>query len=398
MGLGQYEEAMKCFQNAVEIDPQNSQYWVNEGECWEALGNLDAAMSCYNQALKVKADNSEAKTAKEKLIAAGTADNTNDPPVKQYATGNLLQVTGPVMTITVNEGEAFSTTMTVTSGQAPYSWFLKTDNGITSRTFLSTNETGDTLTVSGTAAMIADDTTTSRYAFIEVRAEDSSSLTRKGEGSFQLHVINIVETPSPTPTALATNTPSSTSDSVTVDYGQNIQKRIAIGTKLMCKYPYQNYKEPDYICFGTKNTSFVSNQNTGVIWDGHSFSIESREEVPENNNMIETFKITGTMSDDWCTILTITFMNTNTQTEHYYEESFTAVNLPVETETWKDTDLVFSIEGNVSQNLTEAHMKETYVYHGITQDVPREIYRTLDNCIWDNSWISVWFVKGGYND
>ena len=208
-GAGQYEEALKCFQNTTQIYLKNSHAWVNQGKCLEALGDQAGAISCFNKALKMDANNAEAKEAKEKLLASGTEDNTNDPPAKQYAPGNLLQVTGPALTITVNEGDPFTTTMSVRNGQTPYFWFLKTDNGITSRIYLSTNESGDTLTVSGIAALIADDTTESRYAVIEVWAEDSSTLTRKGEGSFQVHVINTATPPSPTPKpSVIASTPS----------------------------------------------------------------------------------------------------------------------------------------------------------------------------------------------
>jgi hypothetical protein len=207
--LSQYAEALKCFQNAVQIDPNNVQAWLDEGKCLEALGDKDSAVSCYNQVLKIEANNTEAQSAKALLISAGTADNNSDPPVKQYDSGNLLQVTGPALTVTVNEGELFSTTLGVKNGQPPYTWFLKTDNGITRQIWLSENDTGETLTVNAIALMIDVDSTESKYAFIEVWAEDSSTLTRKGEGSFQVHVINTLRTPSSTPnTSVITSTPS----------------------------------------------------------------------------------------------------------------------------------------------------------------------------------------------
>jgi hypothetical protein len=141
--------------------------------------------------------------SQEGFDSGGYPDTSATPPVEAYDKAHPLTLNGPALTIEVNEGERFLTTMSVSNGEALYNWFLVNANGVADHIGIFPNETGDQVTVTGLGCIITDETTASRYAFVELRAEDSSPVTRKGVGSFQLHVINLDATRTPAPTQVA---------------------------------------------------------------------------------------------------------------------------------------------------------------------------------------------------
>jgi len=51
--MGQYEEALKAIDRALDINPRNEVAWVNKGNAYTKMGQLVDALRCFNAALKV---------------------------------------------------------------------------------------------------------------------------------------------------------------------------------------------------------------------------------------------------------------------------------------------------------------------------------------------------------
>ena len=52
--LKKYEEAIKCYDKALKIDPYFSKAWNNKGHVLEVIGRNDEAIRCYNKALEIE--------------------------------------------------------------------------------------------------------------------------------------------------------------------------------------------------------------------------------------------------------------------------------------------------------------------------------------------------------
>jgi tetratricopeptide (TPR) repeat protein len=51
--LGRYDEAISCYQKALDIDPTNSSAWSSMGVIVRQLGRPEEALACYDRALKI---------------------------------------------------------------------------------------------------------------------------------------------------------------------------------------------------------------------------------------------------------------------------------------------------------------------------------------------------------
>lgn len=65
--LDKYQEAIKCFDQAIKINSADAAIYYNKGVAFEYLGNYQEAIKSYNQALKVNPDYTGAKEAIKKL-------------------------------------------------------------------------------------------------------------------------------------------------------------------------------------------------------------------------------------------------------------------------------------------------------------------------------------------
>jgi tetratricopeptide (TPR) repeat protein len=50
---GKYDEAIKCYDEAIEIDPQSSLAWNNKGAALFSLGKYDEALQAYDRAIEI---------------------------------------------------------------------------------------------------------------------------------------------------------------------------------------------------------------------------------------------------------------------------------------------------------------------------------------------------------
>ena len=193
-GLGRAAEALACFQTAVRIDPQACTAWINAGESLKALGRPDDAMSCLSRALQIEPGNVVAMQSKQALLGSGVADNSADPPTREYDDARPLRVTGGWGSgnevIRVKTGRSFETACSVEGGQAPYYWYLRSGAGVAESVYFESNADGSSVTVHGMGSPIDSSTTTKRQAQVEIVVEDSSQRTRWRVATFWLTVEN----------------------------------------------------------------------------------------------------------------------------------------------------------------------------------------------------------------
>ena len=65
--LGQFENAIKCYNKALELDPDNAIMYTNTGITFAEFGQFENAIKCYNKALELDPD--DAATHANKGIA-----------------------------------------------------------------------------------------------------------------------------------------------------------------------------------------------------------------------------------------------------------------------------------------------------------------------------------------
>ena len=69
--LGRLKEAIKCYDMALEINPQHAEAWFNKGVSLDSLGRFDEAIKCYDRALEINPQDADAwfgkAMAKDKL-------------------------------------------------------------------------------------------------------------------------------------------------------------------------------------------------------------------------------------------------------------------------------------------------------------------------------------------
>jgi tetratricopeptide (TPR) repeat protein/predicted amidohydrolase len=58
--LGKYEEAIRCFDKAIELKPRDSLAWNNKGVALDCLGKYEEAIRCYDKALEIDPKDSDA--------------------------------------------------------------------------------------------------------------------------------------------------------------------------------------------------------------------------------------------------------------------------------------------------------------------------------------------------
>jgi Flp pilus assembly protein TadD/predicted amidohydrolase len=58
--LGKYEEAIKCYDKAIEIKPNDEEAWYNKGVALGKLGKHEEAIRCFDRAIEIKPSYEEA--------------------------------------------------------------------------------------------------------------------------------------------------------------------------------------------------------------------------------------------------------------------------------------------------------------------------------------------------
>jgi tetratricopeptide (TPR) repeat protein len=55
----QYDQALQCFSNSIQIDPKFAEAYIKRGDTWYLKGDNDMAINDYNAAITLKPDYSE---------------------------------------------------------------------------------------------------------------------------------------------------------------------------------------------------------------------------------------------------------------------------------------------------------------------------------------------------
>ena len=65
---GKYNEAIMCYDKAIEIDPEFVYAWYNKGLALYYTGKYKEAIKCYDKAIKLDPNYSPAKAGKEEAL------------------------------------------------------------------------------------------------------------------------------------------------------------------------------------------------------------------------------------------------------------------------------------------------------------------------------------------
>ena len=52
--LGRFDDAIKCYDRALELNPDDADTYINKGTVLEKLGYDEEAKTCYNRATQLK--------------------------------------------------------------------------------------------------------------------------------------------------------------------------------------------------------------------------------------------------------------------------------------------------------------------------------------------------------
>lgn len=66
---GSHDEAIKCYDEALKLDPSNAYAWKYKGDALRELIKYDEALKCYEKAIIIAPDFKQAKKSRELLLA-----------------------------------------------------------------------------------------------------------------------------------------------------------------------------------------------------------------------------------------------------------------------------------------------------------------------------------------
>jgi len=73
---GKYDEAIACYDKAIEIDPDNPVVWNNKGLALNSLGKYKEAIACYDRVIEI--DSKDADAWNNKGLALNSLGNTEE--------------------------------------------------------------------------------------------------------------------------------------------------------------------------------------------------------------------------------------------------------------------------------------------------------------------------------
>ncbi|MEM2900606.1 MAG: tetratricopeptide repeat protein, partial [Thermoplasmata archaeon] len=67
--LERYEEALECYDKAIELKPDSEEAWNNKGNTLRKLGKNKEAIDCYDAVLRINPDNAEAQASNRARVS-----------------------------------------------------------------------------------------------------------------------------------------------------------------------------------------------------------------------------------------------------------------------------------------------------------------------------------------
>ena len=64
-----YEEALKCYNNALKLDKNDLSAIYNKGIVLKEIGKYEEALKCFKKALELDPDYEDAKKAKDEILS-----------------------------------------------------------------------------------------------------------------------------------------------------------------------------------------------------------------------------------------------------------------------------------------------------------------------------------------
>ena len=52
--LGKYEEAIKCYDEALKLNPKYENAWIHKGNSLNKLGKYEEAIACFDESIQIK--------------------------------------------------------------------------------------------------------------------------------------------------------------------------------------------------------------------------------------------------------------------------------------------------------------------------------------------------------
>lgn len=66
--LGSFQDALECYEKALELEPENDIFWSNRGVTLLELNRFEEALESFNRALTINPENEDAKILKEECL------------------------------------------------------------------------------------------------------------------------------------------------------------------------------------------------------------------------------------------------------------------------------------------------------------------------------------------
>ena len=68
--LKRFNEAVTCYNKALELDNKNKYAWNNKGSILKKMNKTQEALDCFNKALELDPDYERAKELREELLTS----------------------------------------------------------------------------------------------------------------------------------------------------------------------------------------------------------------------------------------------------------------------------------------------------------------------------------------
>ena len=98
------EEAIKCYDKALEIDSRYYKAWNNKGIALHKQGNIEESIKCYDKALQIAPEHKESLNNKKYALRSYGIASTTPPIKKSYIKPEMVYIEGGTFMMGSNNG------------------------------------------------------------------------------------------------------------------------------------------------------------------------------------------------------------------------------------------------------------------------------------------------------